>query len=80
MTADGAPDQPHREPIVVASYRDRGEAEISLAHLRSEGIDAFILDEIEGGILLVDGEGGVRIVVHAEDAEVAAALLAPMDS
>ena len=80
MTADAAPDQPHREPVVVASYRDRGEAEISLAHLRGEGIDASILDEIEGGTILVDGEGGVRIVVHAEDAEVATALLAPMDS
>lgn len=70
MTADAAPDQPHREPVVVASYRDRGEAEVSLAHLRGESI----------GVLLVDGEGGVRIVVHAEDADVATAVLAPMDS
>lgn len=79
MTADDSPDQPHREPVVVASYRDRGEAEVSLAHLRGEGIEAFILDEVEGGTLPVEGEGGVRILVQPDDAEVATALLTPID-
>ncbi len=79
MTSDATPERPHLDPVVVASYPDRGEAEVSLAHLRGEGIEAFILDEIEGGVLLVEGEGGVRIVVHAEDAEVARALLEPLN-
>lgn len=79
MAADSTPERPHLDPVVVASYPDRGEAEVSLAHLRSEGIEGFILDEIEGGVLLVEGEGGVRVVVHAEDAEIATALLTALD-
>lgn len=75
MTVDH--EQPSdRQPVVVASFPDRGEAEVTLAHLRSAGIVGFIVDDIEGGALPVDGEG-VRVLVHAEDADTARELLAP---
>lgn len=66
----------HDEPVVVATHPDRGEAEVSKAHLAASGIEAFIVDEIEGGLLPVDGEAGVGVVVSAEDAPVARRVLA----
>ncbi|MDW3213057.1 MAG: DUF2007 domain-containing protein [Ilumatobacteraceae bacterium] len=66
----------HPEPLVVATYSDRGEAEVTKAHLSDNGIRAEIVDEVEGGALPVDGESGVRVVVPAADAELARAILA----
>jgi len=66
----------HPEPVVVASYPDRGEAEVTKAHLAANGIEAFIVDEIEGGMLPVEGESGVSVLVHAADAESARQVLA----
>ena len=71
---DESPDQ-HPEPVVVATYLDRGEAEVTKAHLSSEGIEAFIIDEVEGGLLNVDGESGVRVLVQAHDADRAVQVL-----
>lgn len=73
---DDSPDQ-HAEPVVVATYPDRGEAEVTRAHLAAMGIEAFIVDEVEGGMLPVDGEQGVTVLVHARDAEAARQVLAP---
>jgi hypothetical protein len=67
MTEDST-DQ-HPEPVVVATHVDLGEAEVTKAHLSSEGIEAFIIDEVEGGLLNVEGESGVRVLVQARDAE-----------
>ncbi len=39
----------HPEPVVVAAYPDRGEAEVTVAHLLANGIEAFIVDQVEGG-------------------------------
>lgn len=77
MTDDSS-DQ-HPEPVVVATYPDRGEAEVTRAHLASSGIEAFIVDEVEGGMLPVDGEAGVTVLVHAQDAEVARQVVTPGD-
>lgn len=65
------------DPVVVASYPQRGEAMVSLAHLASAGIEGFVIDDVEGGSVPVDGEPGVSIAVHAQDAEVARELLRP---
>ena len=73
---DDSPDQ-HAEPVVVATHPDRGEAEVTRAHLVAMGIEAFIVDEVEGGVLPVDGEQGVTVLVHAHDAESARQVLAP---
>lgn len=65
----------HPEPIVVASYAYRGEAEVTKAHLADNGIHAEIVDEVEGGTVPVDGEFGVRVLVPAADAETARQVL-----
>ncbi len=65
----------HPEPIVVASYAHRGEAEVTKAHLADNGIHAEIVDEVEGGTVPVDGEFGVRVLVPAADAETARQVL-----
>ncbi len=75
---DNSPDQ-HPEPVVVATYPDRGEAEVTKAHLAANGIEAFIVDEAEGGILRVEGGAGVTVLVHGQDAEAARQVLAPDD-
>ena len=58
----------HPEPVVVAVYPDLGEAEVARAHLDANGIEAFIVDEVEGGTVPVDGEAGVTVQVRAQDA------------
>ena len=73
MTDDSS-DQ-HPEPVVVAMYPDRGEAEVTKAHLAANGIEAFIVDEVEGGMLPVEGESGVTVLVQAQDAESARQVL-----
>jgi hypothetical protein len=65
----------HPEPIVIATYPDRGEAEVTLAHLRDNGIEGAIIDEVEGGTVPVDGEPGVAVLVPAADADVARRVL-----
>jgi len=65
----------HPEPIVVASYVDRGEAEVTKAHLADNGIAAEIVDEVEGGTVPLDGEVSVQVLVRAADAEVARQVL-----
>ncbi len=74
--SDASSDQ-HPEPVVVATFPDRGEAEVSRAHLAASGIESFVIDEVEGGTLPVEGESGVRVVVRAADADVARQILAP---
>ncbi len=75
MTDDSL--DPHPEPVAVASYPDRGEAEVTKAHLAAMGIEAFIIDELEGGTLPVEGESDVTVFVHAQDAKAAREVLAP---
>ena len=74
MTTDSPDD--HLEPVVVATFPDRGEAEVTRAHLASNGIEAFIVDEVEGGMLPVEGEAGVTVLVHGQDADAARQVLA----
>ena len=66
----------HSEPVVVAVYPDLGEAEVARAHLDANGIAAFIVDEVEGGTVPVDGEAGVTVLVRAQDAVAARDVLA----
>ena len=51
-----------------------GEAEVTRAHLRANGIESFIIDEI-GSTSPVGFEGGVCVAVHAEDADAAREVL-----
>lgn len=78
MSDRSPPDSPdeHPDPVAVAGYPDRGEAEVTKAHLAANGIEAFIIDDVEGGALPVDVEGGVYVLVHGQDAEIARRVLA----
>ena len=72
--SDESPDN-HAEPVAVAVHPDRGEAEVTVAHLAANGIEAFIVDQVEGGTIPMDGEWGVAVVVKAVDAELAREVL-----
>jgi Putative prokaryotic signal transducing protein len=61
----------HAEPVTLAVYGDRGEAEVTVAHLAANGIEGFVVDEVEGGMVPVEGEAGVAVAVRAVDAEAA---------
>lgn len=76
MTDDATTLDEHGDPVVVAVHSDRGEAEVTVAHLRASGIEAHIVDEVEGGAVPVDGEPGVSVMVPAVDAEAARQALA----
>jgi hypothetical protein len=65
----------HAEPVVVAVHTDRGEAEVTVAHLAANGVEAFVVDEIGGGTVPVEGEPGVAVAVRAIDADLARAVL-----
>jgi hypothetical protein len=73
MTADDA--NAHPEPTAIASYATEGEAEVAQAKLRAFGIDAALDDQIEGGAIPIEGEGGVIVEVRAADAADAAEIL-----
>jgi hypothetical protein len=72
--SDESPDN-HAEPIAVAVHPDRGEAEVTVAHLAANGIEAFIVDQVEGGTIPIDGEWGVAVVVKAVDGNLARQVL-----
>jgi hypothetical protein len=72
--SDESPDN-HAEPIAVAIHPDRGEAEVTVAHLAANGIEAFIVDQVEGGTVPIDGEWGVAVVVKAVDGNLARQVL-----
>ena len=72
MTAEG---EDHREPVAVASFATEGEAEVAQAKLRAFGIEAALVDQIEGGVVQVEGEPGVVVEVPAADAQDAMQIL-----
>lgn len=65
----------HAPPVVVAVHVDRGEAEVTRAHLAASGVDAQVVDEVGGGTVPVDGEPGVAVAVPALQAARARAVL-----
>lgn len=76
QTDDTDEELEHAAPVVVAVHADRGEAEVTRAHLAASGIDAHVIDEIGGGTVPVDGEPGVAVAVPAVQADDARAVLA----
>ena len=73
-----SPDEPRRTRRGRSASR-RGEAEVTVAHLAANGIEAFIVDQVEGGVIPMEGEWGVAVVVKAVDAELAREVLAADD-
>ena len=66
----------HPEPVIVATFGSVGEAEVAQAKLRAFEVESVIVDNDGGGVIPVDGDGGIQLEVRAADAEAAADLLA----
>jgi hypothetical protein len=71
---------PHPEPVRVAAYGSVGEAEVGQAKLRAFGIESAIVDNDGGGVIPVDGDGGIELEVRAVDAPAATEILADTDT
>lgn len=65
----------HPAPAIIATFPDRGEAEVVAAKLIGAGLDAVVVDEVEGGSLPVDTEPGVVVAVPATEEAAARAVL-----
>ena len=65
-----------KDPTIVRTFADRGEAEIARALLVAEGIDAAVPAEERGGLTAPEEFlSGVQLVVEAGDVERARELL-----
>ena len=65
----------HPEPVIVAVFGSVGEAEVSQAKLRAFGVESSIVDNDGGGVIPVDGDGGIALEVRAADAGAANEIL-----
>lgn len=65
----------HPEPVTIAAFGSIGEAEVAQASLRAFGIESAIVDNDGGGLIPVDGDGGIELEVRAADAEAASEIL-----
>jgi len=63
--------------VTVGNYFDRMGAELAKGVLDVDGIESYVSADDTGGMRpsLLTGAGGVRLIVRAEDAERASALL-----
>lgn len=66
---------PHPEPVIVGTFASVGEAEVGQAKLRAFDIESAIVDNDGGGVIPVDGDGGIELEVRAADAQAAAEIL-----
>lgn len=76
MTVSQTPAPLHGTPVpstsmarvLLVTYGSRTEADVAVAHLRSEGIDAVAVTDSAGGFEpQLDLIRGVRVLVHEED-------------
>jgi hypothetical protein len=65
-----------KDPTIVRTFADRGEAEIARSLLEAEGITAAVPSEERGGFTApLEFSSGVQLVVEAGDVERARELL-----
>jgi hypothetical protein len=67
--------------VEIGRFSSEFEAQLALAHLTTEGIDASVVTDDGGGALpnLSMLTGGVRLIVRTEDAEAARSALRVLD-
>jgi len=65
-----------KDPTIVRTFSDRGEAEIARSLLETEGIAAWVAaDDMGGNTPPLDFSSGLQLVVEAGDVERARDLL-----
>lgn len=71
----------HQDPVVVARYSYRHEAEFAKSYLDASGIDADVdSDDANGFEVALSFSNSVRLLVRAEDAERAREVLAAAEA
>jgi len=67
--------------VEIAAYASSFDADIAIAHLASEGIEAFLASDDAGGAFpsMTGIGGGARVLVRSGDAAAARAALAALD-
>ncbi len=59
-----------KDPTIVRTFSDRGEAEIARSLLEAQGIDALVAaDDMGGNTPPLDFSSGLQLVVDAGDVE-----------
>ena len=65
-----------KDPTIIRTFSDRGEAEIARAMLEAEGVEALVTaDDVGENVPSFDLSAGLQLVVDAADVERAHALL-----
>jgi hypothetical protein len=55
------------ELTTVATFSTRAEADLAQDHLRVEGVDAFVFDDMTAGVMpYLAGPSGIRVQVPTE--------------
>jgi len=68
------------ELTTVATFSTRAEADLAQDHLRMEGVDAFVFDEITSGVMpFLGGATSVAVKVPTEQLEQAREVLGLSD-
>jgi Putative prokaryotic signal transducing protein len=67
--------------LEIAAYPSTFDADVAIAHLASEGIEAFLASDDAGGAFpsMTGIGGGARVLVRSADADAARAALATLD-
>lgn len=75
LTSPGDPNAP--APVIIARYRDLGDAMVAKSILDSAGIESFLADDnvVRLDWLYSNLVGGIKLLVRAENAEAARNLL-----
>jgi len=64
------------ELTTVATFSTRAEADLAQDHLKGEGVDAFVVDDMTAGVMpFLAGPAGIRVQVPTEQLEKAREVL-----
>jgi len=69
------------ELVTVATFPDVAEAQLARERLSLDGVEAFVIDALTGGVMpfLTSSTGGIRVQVAAGDAQRAREILGVTD-
>jgi hypothetical protein len=68
------------ELTTVATFSTRAEADLAQDHLKIEGVDAFVFDDMTAGVMpFLAGPSGIRVQVPTDQAARAREVLGLVD-